>query len=225
MKTPWDHAFASGATSRETTLGWAPLVDPLFGVVERWYGNYCIRRNWRLWKTASVCGPGVRLGANTRLVNKNAREAVRVGANTVCKGIFRVERDGKLSIGDEVYVGDGTIISSANSVEIGSGTLIAHGVQIFDNTSHPLSWQERQSHFRSILGQKLDQNISIPSAPVRIGEHCWLGFGSIVLKGVTIGDRSIVGAGCVVTKSVPPDTLVVGPRSNFIDLPGNGEDG
>lgn len=50
----------------------------------------------------------------------------------------------------------------------------------------------------------------IAAAPVQIGSHAWIGFNSIILKGVTIGDRSVVAAGSVVTHDVPADTLVGG---------------
>jgi len=222
LKSHWDHAFASGSVYKEPGRSWAFLGDLLFHLVEKWYGNYCIRRIWRAWKKASACEGGVRLGGKARLINKNHRDAVRIGEKSVCKGIIRVERAGKLVIGNEVYLGDNSIISSAESVVIGSGTLVAHGVQIFDNTSHPLGWQERQDHFRKLLGQRVNREISIPSAPVTIGEHCWLGMGAVVLKGVTIGDRSVIGAGCVVTKNIPPDTLVVSPEVYLIDMLKNG---
>jgi acetyltransferase-like isoleucine patch superfamily enzyme len=152
------------------------------------------------------------------MINKNRQDAVRIGANTICKGIIRIEAVGRLDVGDEVYIGDNTLISAAQSIRIGSGTLIAHGVQIFDNTSHPLYWKERQSHFRKMLGYPDSTPYEISSNPVVIGEHCWLGFGCVVLKGVSIGDRSIIGAGTVVTKDIPPDTLVVGGGIRQIHL-------
>ncbi len=220
MKPHWGHAFASGGAYKEPFVRRLFLIDWLFHLAEKWYGNYCLRRLWRTWRGASVCAEGVRLGGNARLVNKNKKGAVNIGENTVCKGILRVEPAGKLKVGAEVYIGDNTIISAAESIAIGDGTLIAHGVQIFDNTSHPLPWLERQSHFRKLLGSRNVGNYSIPSAPVVIGEHCWLGLGSIILKGVTIGDRAVIGAGCVISKDVPPDTLVVGPELRHIDMLG-----
>ncbi|MGO6833699.1 DapH/DapD/GlmU-related protein [Rhizobium ruizarguesonis] len=217
MRPHWDHAFASGGVYQEPD-NWSKLLDPVFRVGERLYGQYSMRRIWAAWKKAALLEPGVRLGGNARLINKHTRDAARIGENTVCRGIIRVERGARVDIGKGVYLGDEAIISAMESVTIGRGTLIAHGVQIFDNTSHPIDWRGRERHFKRILGQRVDGSIEIPTAPVSIGEHCWLGFGSAVLKGVTIGDRSIVAAGCVVTKDVPPDTLVVSSMATFIDL-------
>jgi acetyltransferase-like isoleucine patch superfamily enzyme len=214
----WDHAFASGGVYKQPSISPSMIIDPFFALAEKWYGHFCIRRLWRTWAKAGICERGVSLGINARLINKHVREAVKIGQNTVCRGTLRIEQGGSLTIGEEVYLGDGSIVSAAENVVIGSGTLVAHGVQIFDNTSHPIDWREREQHFKRILGQKVDTTVKIPSSPVTIGKNCWLGFGSAVLKGVTIGDRSIIAAGCIVTVDVPPDTLVVGPKTSFIDL-------
>lgn len=218
MRPHWDHAFASGSAYPAPALGQLPIVDHVIRFAERCYGRYCIRRLWQHWQRQAICGAGMRLGGNARLVNKSGRDSVRIGENTICRGTLRVEPGGRLVIGDEVYVGDDAIVSAAAEIRIGSGTLVAHGVQIFDNTSHPLDWEERRSHFRKLIGHKSPGPYTIPSEPVVIGEHCWLGFGSVVLKGVTIGARSIIGAGAVITKDIPPDTLVVGSGTRQIQL-------
>lgn len=218
MTRHWDHAFASGSVYKRPSIRPYAIIDPFFELGEKWYGSFCARRLWRTWAKASVCERGVSLGGNARLINKHVREAVKIGQNAVCRGTLRVEPGGLLMIGEEVYLGDGSIVSAAEKVIIGSGTLVAHGVQIFDNTSHPIDWREREQHFKRILGQKVDAIVKIPSSPVTIGRNCWLGFGSAVLKGVTIGDRSIIAAGCIITVDVPADTLVVGPKMSFIDL-------
>lgn len=212
MSSAWDHAFASGSAHAEPTVRHLPIVDWCMLFAERFYEQYCIRRAWRAWRAGSVCAGGVRIGANARLINKTTRDSVRIGANTICKGIIRIEASGSLEIGEEVYIGDQSIISAASAIRIGSGTLVAHGVQIFDNTSHPIEWLERRNHFRKLIGQIQDNKFSIPCQPVSIGENCWLGFGCTILKGVSIGDRSIIGAGAVITKDVPANTLVVSAK-------------
>lgn len=225
MRPHWDHAFASGGVYKEPDDKITGLLDPLFSLAEKLYGRYSMRRVWAQWKQGAILAPGVRLGGNARLINKHVKEAVRIGENTICRGIIRTDRGARVDIGSEVYLGDGVVISAMESVTIGHGTLIAHGVQIFDNTSHPLDWKARERHFKRILGQNVEGIVNIPTSAVRIGEHCWLGFGCAVLKGVTIGDRSIVAAGCIVTKDVPADTLVVGSKATFVSLSNNGEEG
>jgi acetyltransferase-like isoleucine patch superfamily enzyme len=86
-------------------------------------------------------------------------------------------------------------------MRIGDDTLIAGDVSIFDNTNHPVSPTQRLS------GERISAS---DIAPVVIGCNVWIGMRSIVMRGVTIGDNSVVAAGSVVTKSVPPNTLVAG---------------
>jgi len=219
MRPHWDHAFASGGAYKQPKRGACSSFDVFLKWAEKLYGHYCLRRSlWKIWINNCVMGEDVRIGGNSRLVNKNNADAVIIGSRVVCKGILRVESSGRLNIGDEVYVGDNSVISAAENIVIGSGTLIAHGVNVFDNTSHPINSEERRAHFRRILGYQTDIVFSISHAPIVIGENCWLAMGSTVLKGVTIGDRSIVGAGCVITKDVPADTLVVGSGNKYIGI-------
>ena len=96
--------------------------------------------------------------------------------------------------------------------------MLAHGVQIFDNDSHPANPAERQRDYTAAVSAEL-QRAQIASAPVRIGSQVWFGFNVIILKGVTIGDASIIAAGSVVTKDVPSHTLAAGnPAVNVKSL-------
>lgn len=119
----------------------------------------------------------------------------------------------KESVGAELIVEDGAAINYAitisvmKSVRIGKGSLLASNVQIYDNPSHPLDPDRR----RRGEGVKLEE-----AKPVIIGENVWIATGALILSGVTIGDNSVVGAGAVVTKSVPPNTLVAGNPARII---------
>src|SRR5262249_34362008 len=134
---------------------------------------------------------------------------VTIAEHCALRGLIRIEPTGRLSIGHHTYIGDDTLVSANTQVTIGNDVAIAHGVQIFDNPSHPTDWQERQRHTRGILtGTGSDARFS--GRPVTIGDNCWLGTMSLVLAGVTIGARSIVSAGSVVTDDVPADVIVAG---------------
>lgn len=143
---------------------------------------------------------------------------IRIEQNAICRGLLRVESfgAGKISIHSETYVGDDVLISCSHEVEIGAQALIAHGVQIFDNNTHPTSWQDRKLDWRSISTGRYEVRPAIAGAPVRIGAYAWIGFNSIIMKGVTIGERSIVAAGSVVTADVPPDTVVGGNPARLL---------
>lgn len=96
---------------------------------------------------------------------------------------------------DGVFINFGAVILDGAKVTIGRKTLIAPGVHIY-TARHPLNIEERR--------------VWEDCLPVTIGEECWIGGHVTICPGVTIGDRAVIGAGAVVTKDIPPDTLAVG---------------
>lgn len=146
------------------------------------------------------------------VVNFGPASEITAGGGFVCRGTLRREATGgRIMIGEGVYIGDYSIVSSSASICIGSNVAISHNVSIFDNDSHPLDSDERRSHVQRIISQGPPRDaVGIGSSPIVIGDDVWIGFGAIVLKGVTIGRGAVVGAGSVVTKDVPPGALVVG---------------
>jgi len=201
-----DHAFANGPVfqrpaSTEDALrmleGDEEAASMLLAVFEQ-------------FDEKAMLAEGVRLALNARLINLDDREKVTIGANSVIRGILRNERGGRMAIGQRIYIGDNALVSSAELVEIGDGTLLAHSAQVFDNDSHPVDPIQRDAHFRAILGDKSGPAYTIASAPVRIGRLCWIGLNAIVMKGTIIGDEAIIAAGSVVTRDIEPRTVAGG---------------
>jgi len=96
-------------------------------------------------------------------------------------------------------------------VQIGNRVLISHSVNIHDTNSHSLSAQSRHRHFLDIFVDRASGGLDdIGSRPIIIEDDAWVGFGAAILKGVTIGRGAIVSACSVVTKDVPPFTIVAG---------------
>jgi len=110
-------------------------------------------------------------------------------------------------IEDRVNVGYQNTFSVAVSVRIGADTMLSSRVQVYDNISHPLSPERRLRHEPFTLDEV---------SPVVIGRNCWIGSGAIIMRGVTIGDNSVVGAASVVTSDVPPNSLVAGNPSRVV---------
>lgn len=202
---PHDHAFANGPVFARPAD--AAAARALFDRPED--GDQLIAV-FEAFDRGAELGDGVRLGLQARLLTPNGERRVKIGANCAIRGVIRCEDQGRCEMGDEVYVGDGVVVSARTNIEIGEGSLLAHGVQVFDNDTHPLDPAERRAHFRSILKLAPGRDFAIGARPVRIGRDCWLGFGAAVMKGVSIGDEAIVAAGAVVTSVVRPRTIVAG---------------
>lgn len=90
-----------------------------------------------------------------------------------------------------VFLNNDVQINCQESVTIGDGVIMASGVVIRDGDDHPIDGRPK-------------------TAPIVIEDHVWLGMRAMVLKGVTVGRGSIVAAGAVVTRDVPPQSLVAG---------------
>ncbi len=101
-----------------------------------------------------------------------------------------------LNIGDKVFFNFNCVVLDVAEVCIGSRTLIGPNVQIYTAT-HPMDHKERASGLEF-------------ARPITIGEDVWIGGSAVICPGVSIGDRSVIGAGSVVTKDIPEDVFAAG---------------
>lgn len=171
-----------------------------------------------LGRPTYVSGKETRLGRSARVLNASTTsESIRIGDHCRVEGeLFVFAHGGKIAIGDWCFVGPGTRIWSANHVRIGDRVLISHNCNVMDSLTHPLDHAVRHWQFKEILTVGHPKAIDLDEKPVHIGDDVWIGAGSTVLRGVTIGEKSVVGAGSVVTKDVPPYTLVVGNPARVV---------
>ncbi|MBV5329484.1 MAG: acyltransferase [Chlorobium sp.] len=116
-------------------------------------------------------------------------------------GASAVNENPILIVGNNTTLAYEVTISVGERVEIGDDCLIADRVFIADNHGHPVD-PERRRQMTKVFPEEIK--------PVKIGNNVWIGYQSVILRGVTIGDNSIVGANSVVTKDVPPNTVVAG---------------
>lgn len=175
----------------------------------------------------------VSIDPSTRLLRKfgvkfmvppEPRRYVRIGASGVVNAKITFEStEGRVNIGDRVYMSAGTTIISRAGVTIGDDVTMAWGVAIYDHNSHSFDWAQRArvvKHFYSTYGTarcftELDWT-GVKSAPITIRDRVWIGFEAVVLKGVTIGEGAIVGARSVVTADVEPYTVVAGNPARVV---------
>src|SRR5215471_5919983 len=171
---------------------------------------------WDAFRAAAIISDEALLGVDAWPINLSADPSnIVIGARTVVRGIIRVERGGHVRVADRCYIGDDTILSAHRAIEIESDVLIAHGCQIFDNTTHPIDATDRSVHYEHILaGRAYDGDI--PAQPIVILRGAWIDMNCIIMRGVRIGARSIVAAGSVVVDDVAADTTAAGNPARFI---------
>jgi acetyltransferase-like isoleucine patch superfamily enzyme len=177
------------------------------------------------YKSISAVDSQARVLPEGKIVNiRNSYAAIRIGANTVVGGeLMTFGHGGEIKIGEWCYVGEHSRIWSAEKIEIGNRVLISHNVNIHDTNSHPLNSDLRHQHFRDISTTGHPRKgLDLVSRPIIIEDDVWIGFNSIILKGVTIGEGAIIGAGSVVTKDVSSWTIVGGNPAKIIrEIPRN----
>ena len=107
--------------------------------------------------------------------------------------------ESRVVVGDDVLINQGVTIGARELVTIGHRALIADDCKIYDTDFH-----------------EVEAGTGTKVAPVRIGDGAWLGANVIVLKGVTIGEDAVIGAGSVVVADVPPRVLAAGNPAKVI---------
>ena len=134
-------------------------------------------------------------GDNFNPLSRNILGSIYIGTNGA-----------RLTIGDIVGISSSCIWCS-KSITIGNDVKIGSGCRILDTDSHSLNYKDR----------KTDKDFAnTRRKPIVIENDVLIGTGSIVLKGVTIGARSVIGAGSVVSTNIPPDCMAAGNPCRII---------
>ena len=118
-----------------------------------------------------------------------------VGTNVICRNFenFHVS-SGKIILHDGVFINNSCSFNCMERIEIGAGTMMGEGVRFYD-------------HDHIYTAEKIEK-WQWTSAPIIVGRDCWIGSNVTILKGVTIGDNTIIGAGCLIRNDVPANSVV-----------------
>ncbi len=171
-----------------------------FGQLVRGASRVLLSR-WRLRKVQQL-GSRVRIWGRPRVTNLGHMvigDRTTIFSHTV-RSEFVAHPGGRLEIGHGVFVNYGASLSAHRLVRIGDGSQIGSYAIMMDNDYHAVGDLDRLPD----------------SAPIVLGRNVWLGVRVVVLKGVTIGDNAVIGAGSVVTKDVPANCLAAGVPAKVI---------
>jgi acetyltransferase-like isoleucine patch superfamily enzyme len=174
----------------------------------RWY-----ERNSLPWNRARIHWEFMRREAYVRWpVHGNVLEALRDGRLSIGAGTL-LEPDvwitapdaARVRIGKDTFLNLGVMVAALQLVEIGDHCMFANGCFVtdashrFDDPDRPVTWQGFDS-----------------KGPTRIGDNVWCGAHVVVTSGVTIGERSVIGANSVVTTDIPPYSIAAGVPARVI---------
>ena len=135
----------------------------------------------------------------TKNYNENLNKLFSdVGENFYLKTPLQGVHFDKVKIGKNVAIMSNCLMMSSGGITIDDDVMIAANVQLISNN------------------HDLDTRSVITCLPIHIKQNCWIGAGATILRGVTIGKNSVVGAGSVVTKDVPDNVIVVGNPAKII---------
>lgn len=161
----------------------------------------------------------IQVGANTvidtsacfRKYYSKLPVGLKVGSNVTLQGPgLSPDINGYIEIGDYSFISFASL-AATEKIIIGKYVYIAGGVTIVDSDFHPLDPALRMNDTIAIspIGDK-SRRPKFDSAPVFIEDDVWIGFNATILKGVTIGKGSVIQPGAVVSKDIPPGSIVSG---------------
>jgi len=152
-------------------------------------------------------GSIISIGDNCMLRSRYRNNAIGINHRIILR---TQSKHAELIIGEHVGISGGAICAK-NSIKIGSYCLIGSNVVIADNDFHPVNPENRRYN-------RNDEDI--PAKPITIERNVWIGADSYVLKGVTIGENSVIGARSLISKDIPPNCIAAGNPAKVVRVLG-----
>ena len=131
-------------------------------------------------------------------IGKGAKLSIGNGFRNKYNANFNIS-SGNVVVGENVFFNNNVSVNARELISIGANTLFGENVFLYD---HDHDYKRNGLLFRT----------SFITSPIIIGNNVWIGTNVVILKGVSIGDNAIISSGCVITKDVPPRSLVIQKR-------------
>lgn len=163
----------------------------------------------RMFRQLSDAGENLRVHPGSACY-ADKKGLIKIGHNCDIAGVLYSMDEGTIDIGDYTEIRENSFVGSVCSVKIGSFVLISNNVRIFDNNNHPTSPEARKQMCKNGFYGEAWRWTYADRAPVVIEDNVWIGERSAVLKGVTIGEGSVIGCNSVVTHDIPPYSVAAG---------------
>ena len=184
--------------------------------------SFYTRYNYLIFKLLNV-----KFGRNLKVFNKihldiSPSATIKIGndftftsgdfynplCRNICGCIHAIEKKSTIIIGNNVGISS-ACLRAKEKIVIGNNVKIGGDCILLDTDAHNLNYQIRRSHEKNSEGKTIE-SATAKSAPIIIEDDVLIGTRCIILKGVTIGARSIIGSGSIVTKSIPSDCIAAG---------------
>lgn len=187
-------------------------------MLKKWLKKIAINQKRKKICKKAVVGSDVRFSTSSGIVNSGAKDSVTLGNHGCSFGVFQALCGGKISVGNNFYIGSGACIQSKENVEIGDNVIISNNVLIVDNNNHPTDCAMRlkMSQCDDYMTDELWTWKYAESKPIVIKDNVWIGKNAVIMKGVTIGKGAIVGLGSIVTHDVPDYCVVAGNPAKVV---------
>ena len=145
---------------------------------------------------------------SVHLVFQTETSKLVIGSNFIARSYcsFLLTEDAKIVLGNDVFFNRLCSLNAMQKIEIGDSTIFGENVKIYDHNHK----------FSNTVTDIADQGYKI--SPVSIGRNCWIGSDTIILPGVTIGDNVIIGAGNLIFKSLPSNTIIKAKRDVIVSV-------
>ena len=166
----------------------------------------------------SSSSPELKQGNRVRgIIHKtHASSLIEVGKDCLIEGTLSTYTPtAKIILGNRIFIGANSLVGCSESIIIEDDVLISFDCIIQDSDTHSLSSELRKDDCINWINGNKDWT-NVDKKPIRICKKSWIGARSIILKGITIGEGAIIGAGSVVTKDVDAYTIVAGNPAKFI---------
>lgn len=157
----------------------------------------------------NMSGASLTIGNNVTVKSSFLSNLVGLYSRTI---IVTRAHDAEIVIGDNVGI-SGATIYARSKIEIGKNTCIGGNAKILDNDFHPIDVKTRNRLMNDPNG---GNSALVPAKSIKIGENCFIGCNSIILKGTILGDGCVVGAGAVVSGKFEDNCVIVGNPAKVI---------